>query len=62
MEAIKRNNCRYSNNHTNDATLKLFDRLNYESKGKNNGRIRSWVRSLACNILKVEGCVGSLGW
>jgi hypothetical protein len=26
----------------NLCTPKLFDRLNLESKGKNNGRIKSW--------------------
>jgi len=40
---------------------KLLDGLNYEAKGeaKREG-IRT--RSLAYCILRVEGCVGALGW
>jgi hypothetical protein len=35
-------------------TPKLLNRLNCESKGENNGRKRSWVRSLAYNTLTVK--------
>jgi hypothetical protein len=41
---------------------KLLDKFNYESKGENSERIRSWVRSLAHSISGVEGRAGALGW
>jgi hypothetical protein len=39
----------------------LLDGLNYESKGEDNERKRSWVCSLAHNTSRVEGRVGALG-
>jgi hypothetical protein len=39
-----------------------FWRIHYKSKGENNGRKRSWVRSLACNTSGVEGRFGAMGW
>jgi hypothetical protein len=29
---------------------------------EHNGRMKSWVRSLVCNTLEVEGGAGILGW
>jgi hypothetical protein len=43
-------------------TPKLLDRFKCESKGENNGRIRSWVRFLACNTSKIEGRARALKW
>ncbi len=42
--------------------LELLDGFNYESKGEDSGKKRSWVHSLAHNTSKVEGHVGALGW
>jgi hypothetical protein len=42
-------------------TPKLLDRFNYESKGKNNKRKRSWAHSLARTTLGVKGGVGASG-
>jgi hypothetical protein len=41
---------------------KLLDGFNCESKGEDNGRKRSWVRSLARNTLGVKGHVGAPRW
>jgi hypothetical protein len=40
----------------------FLDGLNHESKGEDNGRRRSWVRSLTHNTLGVEGHARASGW
>ncbi len=42
-------------------TPKLFDRLNYKSKGENNEKLGVRVHSLVHNTSRVEGGVGALG-
>jgi len=41
---------------------KFLDGLNYESKGEDNKRKKSWACFSACNTLGVEGHIGALGW
>jgi len=43
-------------------TPKLLDGFNYESKGENIRRRRSWAHSLARNTSGVEGCAGTPRW
>jgi hypothetical protein len=43
-------------------TPTFLEKFKCESKSGNNKIRRSGVRSLACNILGVEGHVGTLGW
>jgi hypothetical protein len=43
-------------------TPKLLDGLNYESKGEDSRRKRSWAHSLAHNTSRVEVHVGAPGW
>jgi hypothetical protein len=43
-------------------TPTLLERLKCKSKSGNSGRKRSWARSLAHNILGVEGRVGASRW
>ncbi len=43
-------------------TPKLLDGLNYESKGEDNERKRSWVHSLAHSTSRVQRHVKVLGW
>jgi hypothetical protein len=54
--------CEHVMNSFNLTHPKLFDKLNYDSKGENNERIKSWVCSLARSISGVERCVGAPGW
>ncbi len=45
-----------------DTPPKLLDRLYYEFKGENNGRIKSWGTFFNLQPFGVKGRAGATGW